>query len=199
MLRGYGRLLRSAGFRNYAIGGACTTTSFYAYITASPFIFVDLLHRPTEEVGLYYLVVFSGISLGSLVANRFVRRVRPARLLRAASAVAILGAAAFFAAAATHHLSVAAVLAAMLVFTVGIGTASPLAHTRAISTFPQAIGTASGLYGALQMGFGALCTLAVGLWPGSAALAAATVLVVSALLGQCALTMATRRGFGVSD
>jgi DHA1 family bicyclomycin/chloramphenicol resistance-like MFS transporter len=196
MLRAYGRLLGSAGFRNYAIGGACTTTSFYAYITASPFIFVDLLHRPTEEVGLYYLVVFSGISLGSLVANRLVRRVPPPRLLRGASAVAILGAALFFAAAASGHLSVAGVLAAMLVFTVGIGTASPLALTGAISTFPQAIGTASGLYGAVQMGFGALCTLVVSGWPGSGAMPAATVLLVSAVLGQCALTKATRGGFG---
>jgi DHA1 family bicyclomycin/chloramphenicol resistance-like MFS transporter len=81
---------------------------------------------------------------------------------------------------------------------VGIGTASPLALTGAISTFPQAIGTASGLYGALQMGFGALCTLAVSVSPANGALAAATVLLVSSVLGQYALTRATRRGFGVA-
>ncbi len=38
-------------------GGAFTSTSFYAYLTASPFIFTEMLHRPAAEIGLYYLAV----------------------------------------------------------------------------------------------------------------------------------------------
>ncbi len=92
VLRRYARLFRSPRFLGYAVGGACTTTSLYAYLTASPFIFVDQMHRPVQEVGLYYLVVFIGVCLGSLLSNLLMRRMTPTRLLRGANALALLGA-----------------------------------------------------------------------------------------------------------
>ena len=44
--RDYVGLLRSRQFLGYAIGGACATTSLYAFIACAPFIFVDRLHVP---------------------------------------------------------------------------------------------------------------------------------------------------------
>ena len=78
MFYSYVRLLRSRAFCGYAIGGACTTTSFYAFMSASPFIFEHMLHRPPQEVGLYYLVLMGGVGLGGLSANRLAGRVRTA-------------------------------------------------------------------------------------------------------------------------
>ena len=52
LLTGYATLFRSRAFLGYAAGGACSTTSFYAFMSASPFIFENVLHRPTQEVGL---------------------------------------------------------------------------------------------------------------------------------------------------
>src|SRR5438270_156241 len=78
---------------------------------------------------------------------------------------ALPGAALFFAVAATGTLSVVTVLGPMILFSVGVGAASPVAITAAISTDPQLIGAASGLYGFMQMANGAVCTLMVGLIP----------------------------------
>ena len=47
-------------------------------MAASPFILVDLLHEPTERVGLYYLLLMAGVAAGSLTANRIAGRIRPA-------------------------------------------------------------------------------------------------------------------------
>ena len=74
MLLGSLRLFRSRAFCGYVIGGACTTTSFYAFMAASPFILVDLLHQPTERVGLYYLLLMAGVAAGGLTANRLAGR-----------------------------------------------------------------------------------------------------------------------------
>ena len=71
MLRGYPQLLRSRTFCGYLFGGAFTSTTFFAYLTASPFIFTDMLHRPATEVGLYYLVVLAGVPIGSFGSSRF--------------------------------------------------------------------------------------------------------------------------------
>jgi DHA1 family bicyclomycin/chloramphenicol resistance-like MFS transporter len=77
MLGSYLALLRSRSFRGYMFGGAFTSTSFYAYLTASPFIFTQMLHRPATEVGLYYLAVMSGVPIGSFASSRLASRVRP--------------------------------------------------------------------------------------------------------------------------
>ena len=47
--RDYVGLLRSRQFLGYAIGGACATTSLYAFIACAPFIFVDRLHVPDRQ------------------------------------------------------------------------------------------------------------------------------------------------------
>ena len=76
MLGSYLALLRSRSFRGYMFGGAFTSTSFYAYLTASPFIFTQILHRPATEVGRYCLAVMSGVPIGSFAASRWASRVR---------------------------------------------------------------------------------------------------------------------------
>jgi DHA1 family bicyclomycin/chloramphenicol resistance-like MFS transporter len=194
MLRGYPRLLRSRTFCGYLFGGAFTSTTFFAYLTASPFIFTDMLHRPASEVGLYYLVVLAGVPIGSFSSSRFARRVPSALLLRASSAIALVGAALFFVVATIGNLTVVTVLGPMILFSVGVGAASPVAITAAISTDPQLIGAASGLYGFMQMANGAVCTLTVGLIPADPAFAAATVLLAGLLLGQSFFLLATRSG-----
>ncbi len=56
-----------------------------------------------------------------------------------------------------------------------------------MGVYPDRAGAASSLYGFIQMGVGALATLAVGLWHTDSALSVATTLLVAALLSAAAL------------
>ena len=194
MLTSYARLLRAPDFRGFMLGGAFTSTSMYAYLAALPFIITQSLHRPAEEVGLYYLAILVGIPIGSFAASRLARRARLSRLLRVTNGHAVFAAAVLFAVTVTGHLSVAGILAPMLLYTIGVGATSPIALASAIGTQPHSVGAASGLYGFTQMAFGALCTFAVGLWAGEQAVTAAAILLVSTLAGQLAFMRATRPG-----
>jgi DHA1 family bicyclomycin/chloramphenicol resistance-like MFS transporter len=78
--RDYVGLLRSRQFLGYAIGGACATTSLYAFVACAPFIFVDRLHVPSAGVGLYLALLVSGIWLGSLLASQLIARFSLTRL-----------------------------------------------------------------------------------------------------------------------
>jgi DHA1 family bicyclomycin/chloramphenicol resistance-like MFS transporter len=190
MLTAYVRLLRSPRFLGYAIGGACSTTAFYGFMSASPFIFETQLHQPTERVGIYYLFLMLGVAAGSLGANRVAGRVPVRQALRIANGLGILGAALFALADVGGFLSVATVVAPVTLFMVGAGMASPFALAGSVSVNPQAIGAASGLYGFVQMGYGMLCTVVVETWHPGAVYPVATVLLGSALLGQAAMSMA---------
>jgi MFS transporter, DHA1 family, multidrug resistance protein len=192
MVTAYLRLLRSRRFLGYAVGGACSTTSFYGFMSASPFIFEQQLHQPAQRVGLYYLLLMLGVATGSLGANRLAGRLPIQTALRIANGLGILGAALFTLADMAGILSVATVIAPVCLFMVGAGMASPFALAGSVSVNPQAIGAASGMYGFIQMGYGMLCTVAVETWHPGAVYPVAAVLLGSALLGQMAMSMALR-------
>jgi len=190
MLSVYGRLLGLRSFRAYAAGGACMSTSIYAFLSASPFLFIELLHRPPGEIGVYYMALFFGITLGSWLASRLAMRVPIERLLRLGALIGMIAAGALLAVDLGGHLGVATMMAPMALYAIGCGLTSPLATSRAIGVDLRAIGAASALYGFLQMSFGAFCTLLVGLWQVHSALPVAGILLVAATTAQIAFARA---------
>jgi len=193
LLGNYGRLLASPAFLGYALGGGCATTSMYAFISASPFIFAHQLHRPDYEIGLYPAILMAGVWIGSVAATRFIPRVPIERLAVWANLVSVLSSFAFLAVVLSGHLTVVLAMAPMFVFGIGAGIASPAALTQAISVNPTVIGSASGLYGFSQMGVGAICTALAG-FGGNPALSAALVLAAAGIVAQLSFWAALRFG-----
>jgi DHA1 family bicyclomycin/chloramphenicol resistance-like MFS transporter len=191
LARTYGKLLTSPAFLGFAIGGGCATTSMYAFIGVSPFIFAHQLHRPEYEIGLYPAILVAGIWLGSMVATRLIPRLPIDRLAVWANVVSVAAALFFLGAVLSQHLTVLLAIGPMFVFGVGAGIASPAALSQAISVNPQVIGSASGLYGFSQMGVGAICTALVGLGS-DPALSAAIILATAGVIGQISFWIALR-------
>ncbi len=189
LARNYGRLLVSPAFLGYAIGGGCATTSMYAFIGASPFIFAHQLGRPDYEVGIYPAIVLAGVWLGSMAATRLIPRLPIDRLAVWANLLSVVASFALLAVVLSGHLTVLGVISPMFFFGMGAGIASPAAMTQAISVNPQVIGSASGLYGFSQMGIGAICTALVGIGS-NPAVTAAIILVGAGVIGQSAFWLA---------
>ena len=190
-LKAYLGLVRSRRFLGYAIGGGCATTSLYAFLAAAPFILSDRLHVPAAGTGLVLALLVSGIWLGSLIASRTIMRFSLRRFLVAANAVSVAGALAFLAFALADKLSLPAVIGTMFVFTLGVGAAAPAALVQAISVDPRVTGSASGLYGAVQMAVGAGLVALAGLGR-DPALASALALVLAGFVAQGAFRLAGR-------
>lgn len=178
----YRRLISSPAFLGYAIGGGCATTSWYAYLTALPFMVMDQLGRPIREVGFIAITLMLGTSLGNILAARLLRRFSIGLLLPCASLVGVLGTLMFLAPALWGQLSLAAIIVGPLVYMVGVGITSPLALTKAVGVNPAVIGSAAGLYGCAQMGVGAVCAALVG-FGSNPAVAAAAILAGATVLG----------------
>lgn len=192
LARNYARLLRSPAFLGFSIGGGCATTSMYAFVASAPFIFVDQLHRPAHEAGIYLAILVSGVWLGSFLTSHLIARVRVDRLMIRSNALSVLAAFVLLGAALTDRLSVPLIVASMFLFTVGVGMASPAALTQAIGVDPRIIGSASGLYGFTQMAVGALCTALAGMGHRNPALASALVLAGAGIVAQLSFAVALR-------
>jgi len=187
--RDYVGLLRSRQFLGYALGGACATTPLYAFIACAPFIFVDTLHAPSASVGVYLALLVSGLWLGSFLASRLIDRFPLNGFLVAANAVSVAAAASFLGLLVADRATLAGVIGTMFAFSLGVGAAAPAALVQAISVNPRVTGTASGLYGSLQMAVGAALVAIAGLGA-NPALASAVVLVAAGVVAQTSFWVA---------
>ena len=190
--RDYVGLLRSRQFLGYAIGGACATTSLYAFIACAPFIFVDRLQVPSASVGLYLALLVSGLWLGSLIASRLIGRFSLTGFVVVANAVSVVAAASFLGLVLAERATLVGIVGTMFAFSVGVGAAAPAALVKAISVNPRVTGTASGLYGSVQMAVGAALVALAGLGA-NPALASALVLLSAGVVAQASFWVARNR------
>ncbi len=191
--RSYARLVRSRVFIGYALGGAFSTTSFYGFMAAAPFIFEGQLGQRTQDVGLYYLILMLGVALGSFLANRMARRVSLRTGLMTSNAIGVVGAAVFALANVVDFVNVPVVVGSITFFMIGAGMTSPFALAGSVSANPQTIGAASGLYGFFQMGFGMLCTVVVEVWAPGAIYPVSAILLTSSVAGMLVIRWGVRR------
>lgn len=189
VMRNYVALLKSVRFLGYTIGGGFTTTAPYSFIAAAPFIFSGELHQPAESVGVYLAINVCGLWLGSLTTSRLIGRWSSMRIMALGTAVSFLSALVMLGFILAGSLSVASTILPMLVFSFGAGAASPVALAEAMNINPAMAGSASGLYGFMQMVVGATCSALSGFGP-DPALAVALILVVAGIISQASFWLA---------
>ena len=176
VLTNYAKLLRSRRFMASAIGGGCVTTGWYAFLSAAPFVYQGGFHLTPDATGLHLGIVIAGAWVGSFIASRRSSHWKPLQMLAIGgrlSLCAALSLLAMYLAGLEHPVLVTA---AMFAFTCGVGLAGPAALAMATSVDPAAFGSASGLYGCIQMIVGALAAAGAGFGPNKA-MAAIAILI----------------------
>lgn len=184
---GYLRLLQRPLFRAYLVAGACGGTSLYAFLAVAPFLLVDRLGRSPSEVGFDCLVVTLGMVAGAVLASRLAGRVAIPRVARGGNLVCIVAALILLAIDQAGALSVWTLLAPLVLYGVGVGLLGPNAVAGLMNVDPRSAGSASSLYGFVQMGVGALATIVVAIWHDGTATPVAVTLLGAGLLCGLAL------------
>jgi DHA1 family bicyclomycin/chloramphenicol resistance-like MFS transporter len=194
---GYGAalpvLLASPTFVGYAGALAGSTAAFFVYIAGAPYIVVEVMGRSTYEYGVYSMLVAAGYMAGNFVTGRFGARIGGDRLARVGLSISLVatGLALVLALVMQAAWNPAALFIPMTLNAVGNGLTIPGGTASALSVRPDLAGTAAGLVGAGQLGFGAVGAIAIGYavasWPPALPLAM-LLLVASArlLMGRVA-------------
>jgi len=191
LARDYKGLLSSRAFIGFVVGGGCSTTAMYAFIAVAPFIFINELHRSSNEVGLYLALLMSGVAVGSIFVSRLGGRIAMERLMIGANLISVAASAMLLFIAISGLATAPIIVVLMGIFSFGSGVVSPAALTKAVSVNPRVIGSAAGLYGFGQMFVGAICTTLASVGP-DPMLTSALIMLVSALIGQAAFWIALR-------
>ncbi len=187
-------LLRLPGFLVFAGAFSASSGVFFSFLGGAPFVVVEGLGLAPTTYGLAFALVSIAYAGGNMVTARFAQRLGIARLLGFGTSVTFLGAAAALALVLSRPPSLLNLFGPALLMAVGNGIAQANALAGAVSVRPGLAGTASGLSGALQMGFGALATVLVGATETGSGAATAACMLCSAALCQAILFVADRRG-----
>jgi DHA1 family bicyclomycin/chloramphenicol resistance-like MFS transporter len=173
----YAVIFRERAFISHAMTGAFTSACLFAYLAATPQIFIGEFGWTTAEYALLFgacAVAYIGYNqLNPLLVNRFgVRNVITVAV--SVLLVACIG----LAVVAWHPEGPFAIVALLLVSEFGFGLVMPCAMVGALSRHQAHAGSASALLGTLQYTGGAIAGILVGLLAdGTAGPMAATMLL----------------------
>lgn len=160
--RGYPALFRSPRFWAYAICGAFSTSAFYAFLTGIPLVAREVLDMPVAEIGFYLGSITGGFFVGSFLSGRFAKRAGLTNMLLIGRVVPCTGLSVGVLLFLSGEITPLAVFGTTLSIGIGNGLTMPSASAGALSVKPELAGSASGLYGAMTVGVGAMVSALTG-------------------------------------
>lgn len=148
ILRAYGSLLRRPAFLVPTLTGGLTFSALFAYITGSPFVFMDHFGLSEQQYGWVFGCTALGLVAGGQLNRMLLRSLSVPKVLGVALAVNVLAGVALVAVASTTHPG--ALLVPLWFMVASLGLISGNTAAIAMSSSGQHPGTASALIGMLQ-------------------------------------------------
>jgi DHA1 family bicyclomycin/chloramphenicol resistance-like MFS transporter len=184
VLLAYGEILRDRTFLGFALAGGLASASMFAYISGSPFVFIELNGVAPERYGLLFGLNAVGLIAASQLNRRLLTHFHGNRILTVALTGTALSGLLLVAVTATGVGGFPAMLVVLFFCIAGTGFVGPNATAAAMAPFAQRAGSASALLGAIQFSLGAGAGALLGLLHNGTAL---PMVLTVALAGSAAL------------
>jgi len=186
--RGYPELFGSRRFWGYALCMAFSSGGFYAFLGGAPLVASVLFDIAPAKLGVYMGSITGGFVFGSFLAGRFAGRHALTTMMIAGRIVACLGLLLGLLILSAGLLHEFTLFGACIFYGIGNGITMPSSISGAMSVRPNLAGSASGLFGALAVGGGALMSGITGavLTEQNAAYGLHGMMLLSAALGLLA-------------
>ena len=173
-------LLRDRTYIGYVLTGALIFAGLLAYISGSPFVFIELFQVPPEQYGLFFGVNALGIIIASQV-NRWLANKYDARhIISAVLPVSVTAGAVLLIDAATGFGGFAGILVPLFFYISTHGFIMPNTTALAMAPHGAVAGSASALLGTVQFVLGASAGALLG------ALGNGTAVPLAAVVAGCA-------------
>ncbi|WP_334127780.1 multidrug effflux MFS transporter [Sneathiella sp.] len=156
--KSYPDLLTNSRYWDYAICVAFSAGCFYIFLAGVPLIAVAMLGLSPAALGLYMGLITIGFTLGTFTSSRLSHRLPLNSLILLGRIIAIAGLLGGLALMLAGIVNVYTLFAPVMMVGFGNGLSVPSCNAGALSVRPDLAGSALGLVGALNVGFGALMT-----------------------------------------
>ena len=177
-LRGYGALTLDSRFIGFALAGGLASAAMFAYISGSPFVFIELNGVPPDRFGLFFGANAFGLIAASQLNRWLLARYTSTQLLTAALSVTALAAISLFGVTLAGIGGFPLMLALLFLTIASTGMVGPNATALAMAPYGRKAGSASALLGATQFMAGALAGALVGVFANGTALPMTAVIAL---------------------
>jgi len=191
LMERYLGVLKDPTFFAYGMASAAASAGLFAYISDSPFVFMNLFGLSQREFGLLFSLSACGV-IGATQVNRFWLRKKTSREISIKAVIAQSAVAALFMCMVVFGAPPVALYVFLFLYLFTLGSLSPNTTAIAIEPFASHAGSASALLGSTQMAAGAFGSLLVSFFHNGTALPIAAVLLLTSLV-SLGLQFAYRR------
>ncbi len=158
----FSHLLGIRRFRGYTLTLALASSVFFSFLAGAPYVTIVLLERTPLEYGIWFLLISLGYMVGNFLTGRYSQAVGIDRMISIGNLLTCAGGLVCLVTALVGLLSPLTVFLPMALAAFGNGLTIPNGTAGAISVDQRMVGTAAGVSGFLQMGFGAAASQFVG-------------------------------------
>ena len=158
----YAKLLKHKYFMGYALSGGFAMAGMFAYITSSPFVFIDTFHLSVENYGILFGANAVVFVLSAQINARIVNKIDSSVIFDTAMAMLALSGIAMFAATLFEIGGIYGIILPLLCFMSSIGFIVPNATALAMAPFAANAGSASALLGTMQFSMAAGSSILLG-------------------------------------
>jgi len=190
VMREYGRILAVPVFHRNVAASSISIGGMFAYITASPFVFIQLYGLSEQAYGWLFGANAFGL-IGASQINRYLLKRMPARKIIARTcAVQATAGVCVAAAALTGIGGMWGVAVPLFLYIACLGLILPNTSATALEPFGHRAGSASALLGTVQWGLAGIVSAIVGALHAESA---APMAVAIAICGAIAFAILPRR------
>lgn len=182
ILRNFWRVAKVPQFYTYTLTGAIAFSALFAYVSASPKVFMNVFQVSEKTYGWIFAALSVGFIGSSQVNTLLLRRFTSEQILPVALAVQSVTGLIFVTGVLNGWLGLWATLALLFILLCCLGFVNPNTAALSLAPFERNAGSASSLMGALQMGAGALASVFVSLDERNSALPLALVMTGTGML-----------------
>ena len=193
LLRNYRTVISNRSFQGYALTNALIFSGLFSFLSGSSFVLIDFLGVSPSAFGSYFSVMVAGYITGSILSARLSRTRLPDQLLRQGLVISISASVLMAGLAWAEVFTTAAVIGPQMLFMIGVGMILPQTMAGALAPFPQMAGSASALFGFIQMALAAGAGILVGHLHNGTSQVMATAIAVSAITAGLVYWLRTTR------
>ncbi len=176
------------------LAGGFAQASMFAYISGSPFVYMELLHVSPERFSWLFAMNSVGIIGASQINRRLLARYAPERIAVSATCCMVLVGATLLVLAVSGLGSVFTLVPVLFLFLSSMGFVNPNAAALALEEHGNRAGVASAVLGSLQFAVSATASACVGLFNDGSLLPMAAVMATCAGLScVAALSVPARK------
>lgn len=176
----YLNILKDREFLGFTLAGGLAQAGMFAYITGSPFVFIELFGVPAQNYGWIFGSNALGLIALSQLNGRLVKSYDPTTILRfCLMATACFGV--LLMCAGVFHLGFWGVAIPVFLYVASLGMIFPNSTAGALSKQSANAGSASALLGSLQYGLAATASSMVSYFNNG------TSIAMTVLIGVCGI------------